>query len=69
TIVIDHGFGLSTTYSHLASVDVKVGQALAQGERIGTVGATGRVTGPHLDWRVNWYETRLDPMLVAGPMP
>ncbi len=69
TIIIDHGYGLSTTYSHLATVEVKVGQQLAAGERIGTVGATGRVTGPHLDWRVNWYEVRLDPARIAGPIP
>lgn len=69
TIIIDHGYGLSTTYMHLSSVDVAAGQAVAAGQSIGKVGATGRVTGPHLDWRVNWYEVRLDPMLVAGPMP
>lgn len=69
TVVIDHGYGLSTTYLHLATVEVAPGQAVAAGERIGTVGATGRATGPHLDWRVNWYEVRLDPMLAAGPMP
>jgi hypothetical protein len=69
TIIIDHGYGLSTTYMHLSSVDVTVGQAVKIGDVIGKVGATGRVTGPHLDWRVNWYEVRLDAMLAAGPMP
>lgn len=69
TIIIDHGYGLSTTYMHLSSVDVQAGQPVAAGETIGKVGATGRVTGPHLDWRVNWYEVRLDAMLAAGPMP
>ncbi len=69
TIIIDHGYGLSTTYLHLATMEVALGQRVAQGERIGTVGSTGRVTGPHLHWGVNWYEVHLDPELVAGPMP
>jgi len=69
TVIIDHGYGLATTYQHMDRVDVTVGQHVAAGERIGVVGATGRVTGPHLHWSLNWYETRLDPMLAAGPMP
>jgi murein DD-endopeptidase MepM/ murein hydrolase activator NlpD len=69
TVIIDHGYGLATTYQHMDSVDVMVGQHVAAGERIGAVGATGRVTGPHLHWSLNWYEVRLDPQLVAGPMP
>jgi exodeoxyribonuclease VII large subunit len=69
TIIIDHGYGLSTNYNHLSKVAVHVGQNVAAGEVIGAVGATGRVTGPHLDWRVNWYQVRLDPERVVGPMP
>ncbi len=69
TVLVDHGYGLSTTYMHMSRLDVKVGQQLAQGDQIGLVGATGRVTGPHLDWRVNWYQVRLDAAVVAGPMP
>ena len=69
TVIIDHGYGLATTYQHMDSVAVTAGQHVEAGERIGTVGATGRVTGPHLHWSLNWYEVRLDPMLVAGPMP
>ncbi|HEX7968508.1 MAG TPA: M23 family metallopeptidase [Stellaceae bacterium] len=69
TVIIDHGYGLATTYQHMDSVDVTVGQHIVAGQRIGTVGATGRVTGPHLHWSLNWYDVRLDPMLVAGPMP
>jgi murein DD-endopeptidase MepM/ murein hydrolase activator NlpD len=69
TVIIDHGYGLATTYQHMDSVEVKVGQHVEAGDRIGTIGATGRVTGPHLHWSLNWYEVRLDPMLVAGPMP
>jgi murein DD-endopeptidase MepM/ murein hydrolase activator NlpD len=68
TVIVDHGYGLSTTYMHMATLAVSVGQSVTAGDTIGTVGATGRVTGPHLDWRVNWYQVRLDPQLVAGPM-
>ena len=61
TIIIDHGMGINSAYSHLQSVTVKVGQQVKQGQQIGTVGATGRATGPHLDWRLNWFDVRLDP--------
>jgi murein DD-endopeptidase MepM/ murein hydrolase activator NlpD len=70
TIAIDHGHGLTTIYSHMNSVDVKVGDSVAQGAPIGTIGATGRATGPHLDWRINWFNVRLDPQLVLeNPLP
>ena len=69
TVVVDHGHGLTTIYSHLASVDVDNGQQVATGLQVGTVGSTGRSTGPHLDWRINWFDVRLDPELIAGPMP
>ncbi len=69
TIVIDHGHGVTSIYSHLAAIDVAVGREVAAGEIIGTVGSTGRSTGPHLDWRINWFDLRLDPELIAGPMP
>tara|TARA_B100001121_G_scaffold309762_1_gene337802 strand:- start:905 stop:1711 length:807 start_codon:yes stop_codon:yes gene_type:complete len=62
TIIMDHGHGISTIYSHLETVMVTVGDKINQGEIIGTVGSTGRSTGPHLDFRVNWFQTRLDPM-------
>lgn len=61
TVIIDHGMGVSAAYSHMQTVNVKVGQRVRQGEQIGTVGATGRATGPHLDWRVNWFDVRIDP--------
>ncbi len=64
TIIMDHGHGISTIYSHLAKLNVKVGDKVLQGDIIGTVGSTGRSTGPHLDFRVNWFQTRLDPMSV-----
>jgi murein DD-endopeptidase MepM/ murein hydrolase activator NlpD len=69
TVIIDHGYGLATTYQHMDSLVVAPGQHIAAGERIGAVGATGRVTGPHLHWSLNWYDVRLDPALVMGPMP
>ena len=64
TIIMDHGHGISTIYSHLETLNVKVGDEILQGDVIGTVGSTGRSTGPHLDFRVNWFQTRLDPMSV-----
>lgn len=69
TLVVDHGYGLSSTFLHLHEVLVEVGQEVTQGQVIATVGATGRVTGPHLDWRLNWFDVRLDPALLAGAMP
>ena len=64
TLIFDHGHGISTIYSHLENVMVKVGDEVKQGEIIGTVGSTGRSTGPHLDFRINWFQTRLDPMSI-----
>ena len=66
TIIMDHGHGISTIYSHLETVIVKVGDQVKQGDIIGTVGSTGRATGPHLDFRINWFQTRLDPMSVLN---
>lgn len=67
TVILDHGHGLTAAYSHLQKVGVTVGQRVRQGEPVGTIGATGRVTGAHLDWRLNWFEVRLDPALVLPP--
>ena len=61
TVILDHGMGITAVYSHLATVEVKIGERVSQGQRIGTIGATGRATGPHLDWRVNWFDVRLAP--------
>lgn len=69
TLMIDHGRGLASTFLHLKSIAVKEGQFVKKGDVIGTVGSTGRSTGPHLDWRINWFDKRLDASLFAGPMP
>ena len=66
TIIMDHGHGISTIYSHLETVIVSVGDKINQGDIIGTVGSTGRSTGPHLDFRINWFQTRLDPMSILN---
>lgn len=64
TIILDHGHGVSTLYAHLSAMDVQEGQDVRQGQRIGAVGATGRVTGPHLHLGLNWLSTALDPAPV-----
>ena len=61
TIIFDHGHGISTLYMHLKDIFVEKGQKVKQGDVIGTVGSTGRATGAHLDIRLNWFDTRLDP--------
>ena len=68
-MIIDHGHGLSSTLMHMANVTVFVGQRVKQGDIVGTVGATGRATGPHLDWRMNWHDERIDPQLLVPPIP
>lgn len=69
TVMVDHGYGVTSVYSHLSAVTVAVGDFVGAGDEVGHVGATGRVTGAHLDWRVNWFEVRLDPALLVPPMP
>lgn len=69
TLLMDHGHGLSSTFIHLSKILVQPGQQVKQGQVVAEVGATGRASGPHLDWRMNLFETRLDPALVVGPMP
>jgi murein DD-endopeptidase MepM/ murein hydrolase activator NlpD len=61
-VYIDHGAGLVTAYFHLSRVDVRSGQRVAGGERIGGVGRTGRVTGPHLHWVARYGSVSVDPM-------
>jgi murein DD-endopeptidase MepM/ murein hydrolase activator NlpD len=69
TIMIEHGHGLSSAFLHLSQLHVREGQEVKQGDLIGEIGMTGRATGPHLDWRINWLDARVDAQLLAGPMP
>ena len=59
--LIDHGQGVSTSYLHQSKRLVKAGESVKRGQRIGLIGATGRATGPHLHWAMNWFQVRLDP--------
>ncbi len=68
TVLIDHGFGLTSSFLHMSRLDVKVGQRVKRGDVIGAAGKTGRATGPHVHWGFNWFETRLDPALLAKPI-
>ena len=67
TVIIDHGYGLSAAYIHLQRLSVKTGQRVKQGEQIGTLGATGRTTGPNLHWQVSWFDVHLDPQRLLPP--
>ena len=69
TLLLDHGHGVTSSFLHMSRIDVQVGQRVERGDRVGAIGATGRATGPHLDWRINWFDARLDPGLLVGPMP
>jgi murein DD-endopeptidase MepM/ murein hydrolase activator NlpD len=66
TLIFDHGHGISTLYMHMHEIFVEKGQKVNQGDIVGTVGSTGRATGPHLDVRLNWFSTRLDPSTVLN---
>ena len=69
TVIVDHGFGISSNFLHLSRVDVTVGQRVEQGQVIAAVGSTGRSTGPHLHWGMNWFDVRIDPLLVLERRP
>ena len=66
TIIISHGLGLTSSYLHLSSILVEKGDVVVQGQKVGEIGATGRATGPHLDWRMQIRETRIDPRLLLN---
>jgi murein DD-endopeptidase MepM/ murein hydrolase activator NlpD len=69
TMIIDHGHGVTSTFLHLSQSYVKTGDVVQQGQKVAAIGASGRATGPHLDWRVNWFDKRLDPALVLKIFP
>jgi murein DD-endopeptidase MepM/ murein hydrolase activator NlpD len=69
TIMLDHGHGIVSVFSHLERIDVAVGDQVFAAQIIGAVGSTGRSTGPHLDWRINWFDQRLDPALLMVGLP
>lgn len=67
-LMIDHGMGLSSVFLHSSRLDVRTGDVVRQGQRLGAVGATGRATGPHLHWAMRWNGAKVDAAQVAGPM-
>lgn len=69
TLIIDHGYGLSSSFLHLSEILVEEGDELEAGQIVAKMGASGRATGSHLDWRMNWYDQRIDPQLLVGAMP
>jgi murein DD-endopeptidase MepM/ murein hydrolase activator NlpD len=64
TVLLDHGHGVSSNFLHMSRIDVKIGERIEQGQVIGAVGMTGRATGPHLHWGMNWFDVRVDPLLL-----
>ncbi|MCP4991956.1 MAG: M23 family metallopeptidase [Colwellia sp.] len=69
TMIIDHGQGVSSTFLHLSDSYVKQGDQVTQGQVVAAVGKSGRATGPHLDWRINWFNVKIDPALVLTLQP
>ncbi|MGE3729456.1 MAG: M23 family metallopeptidase [Lysobacterales bacterium] len=68
TVLIDHGHGLSSSFLHMSRIEVKLGDRVEQGQVVGRVGQTGRASGPHLHWGLNWFDVRIDPQLLVAPM-
>ena len=66
TIIFDHGHGISTLYMHMKDINVEKGQKIKKGDIVGTLGQSGRATGPHLDIRLNWFEIKLDPASILN---
>lgn len=69
TLILDHGYGIFSTFIHLSEILVQEGDRVERGTPVAKVGATGRATGPHLDWRINWFDVRVDPALVMEQFP
>jgi len=69
TLIIDHGHGLSSSFLHLSEILVEAGVQVTRGDLIALIGATGRASGPHLDWRMNWLDRRVDPQLLVEGLP
>ena len=69
TLIVDHGHGLSSSFLHLSEVLVEAGMQVKKGDLIARIGATGRASGPHLDWRMNWLDRRVDPQLLVKDLP
>ncbi len=69
TLILDHGQGLSSTFLHLSKILVEAGTTVQQGDLIAEIGSTGRASGPHLDWRMNWLNRRVDPQLLMTGTP
>jgi murein DD-endopeptidase MepM/ murein hydrolase activator NlpD len=69
TLMLDHGQGVASAFLHLSKLKVKVGDVVKQGQVIAESGMTGRATGPHLDWRMNWFDSRVDAQLLVPTMP
>ena len=66
TLIFDHGHGISTLFMHMKDINVKLGQKVKKGEIVGTLGQSGRATGPHLDIRLNWFDIKLDPASILN---
>ncbi|MDX1555269.1 MAG: M23 family metallopeptidase, partial [Xanthomonadales bacterium] len=69
TLILDHGHGLSSSFLHLSEILVEAGSRVERGDLIARIGATGRASGPHLDWRMNWLDRRVDPQRLVEGLP
>jgi murein DD-endopeptidase MepM/ murein hydrolase activator NlpD len=69
TLILDHGQGLSSSFLHLSKILVETGTTVKKGDLIAEIGSTGRASGPHLDWRMNWLNRRVDPELLVEGKP